>query len=199
MRRFGFGECSRSFSTRGGQDEKRAYPPQIRNPNSGIRNFPPAYICPMSFPTRSLLHIRNFAHQLAEGLTDDALNTIPPGFSNNIIWNLAHLVAAEQGVCYIRGGAAPRQPMDFIKAYSRGTRPEAPVSAEGIAHIRALLTATPPVLEADLAAGAFAGYQPWTTPYGTVLNNIDEALQFLLFHEGLHCGYIMALKRALAA
>jgi hypothetical protein len=43
-----------------------------------------------------------------------------------------------------------------------------------------------------------ADYNAWTTPCGVALHSIDKALQFLLFHEGMHCGYIMTLKRALA-
>lgn len=37
-------------------------------------------------------------------LTIGQLNEIPAGFNNNIIWNLAHMVAAQQGICYVRGG-----------------------------------------------------------------------------------------------
>ncbi len=153
----------------------------------------------MNHAIASLQKIRAFALQLAEGLTAEELNTIPEGFNNNIIWNLAHLVAAEQGVCYIRGGAQPRMPMEYIKAYTRGSKPEGPVSADNIAAIKAALTATSLTLAEDLEAGAFANYSAWTTPYGLELTTIEEALQFLLFHEGIHCGYIMAMKRAMVA
>ena len=30
----------------------------------------------------------------------EQLNDIPAGFNNNIIWNLGHMIAAQQGVCY---------------------------------------------------------------------------------------------------
>jgi hypothetical protein len=36
---------------------------------------------------------------LVENLTINQLNEVPEGFNNNIIWNLAHLTAAQQGVC----------------------------------------------------------------------------------------------------
>ncbi len=148
---------------------------------------------------QTLQKTRAFALQITTGLTDEELNTIPEGFNNNIIWNLAHLVAAEQGVCYLRSGAEPRMPMEFCKAYTRGTKPDAQVSAGEIAAIKEMLTATPLMLMQDLEAGVFANYVAWTTPYGLELKTIEEALQFLLFHEGMHCGYIMALKRTLLA
>jgi hypothetical protein len=146
----------------------------------------------------SLLKTRSWALQLTEGVPDEALNAIPAGFNNNIIWNLAHLVAAKQGLCYVRSGVEPVLPVEFLKTYTRGTKPEAPVSAEGIAKIKSLLTSTLPRLDADLAAGIFTDYKAWTTPYGVELRSIEDALQFLAFHEGMHCGYIMALKRVVA-
>jgi hypothetical protein len=146
----------------------------------------------------SILKTRAWALQIVEGLSEEALNTIPEGFNNNIIWNLAHLVAAEQGVCYVRGGAEPVVPVEFIKAYTRGTRPEALVSAGEIAEIKALLLSTPHRLDADLAAGRLSDYKAWMTPYGVDLKTIEDALQFLRFHEGMHCGYIMALRRVVA-
>lgn len=151
----------------------------------------------MNFSLESLKSLRAFALQLTEGLSDEALNLIPDGFNNNIIWNLAHLVAAEQGVIYVRSGLPPTISADFVKTYTRGTKPESRVDAEGIARIKSMLSSTIPALEEDFARNAFIAYKPWTTPYGITISTIDEALQFLLFHEGLHCGYIMALKRVL--
>ena len=35
-----------------------------------------------------------------EGLTLEELNVVPPGFKNNIIWNVAHIVVTQQLLCY---------------------------------------------------------------------------------------------------
>jgi hypothetical protein len=146
----------------------------------------------------SILNTRNWLLQIIDGLSDDALNTIPEGFNNNIIWNMAHLVAAEQGLCYVRSGETPRMPVEFLKTYTRGTKPERALSASEIADIKAKMVSTLPQLQADLDAGMFSGYQAWTTPYGVELTSIEDALRFLSFHEGMHCGYILALKRMVA-
>ena len=45
--------------------------------------------------------------ELVKDLSTEQLNKIPDGFNNNIIWNLAHMIAAQQGVCYVRAGLAP--------------------------------------------------------------------------------------------
>ena len=41
----------------------------------------------------------------------------------------------------------------------------------------------------------FKDYTVSTT--GNTLTNIDDSFQFILFHEGMHLGYVMALFRAL--
>ena len=37
-------------------------------------------------------------------LTTEQLNKIPEGYNNNIIWNLAHLIYAQQSICYVGAG-----------------------------------------------------------------------------------------------
>lgn len=130
-----------------------------------------------------------------DGLTTTQLNIVPEGFNNNIAWNIGHLVAAEQGVCYLRGGLKPMINMDFFERYKPGSRPEEAISEDAIAEIKSLMLSTLDRLEEDHGEGAFAHYTAWTTRYGTTLSSIDEALSFLLFHEGLHGGICLALKK----
>ena len=47
---------------------------------------------------------RSFIIDLVENLSAEQLNHIPPGFNNNIIWNIAHLTATQQNMCYVRSG-----------------------------------------------------------------------------------------------
>jgi hypothetical protein len=146
----------------------------------------------------SLRKTRAYLFALLEGLSNEQLNAIPEGFSNNIIWNVAHLIAAQQGICYRRAGL-PLVVVDeaFFEAYKPGTRPKGTVTDEEIARIKALSAATIDRFEADYNQGTFANYTPWTTRYGVELSTIDDAMQFILYHEGTHTGYIMALKRML--
>ncbi len=39
---------------------------------------------------------RRFLLNLVSELSTDQLNEIPPDFNNNIIWNMGHLIAAQQ-------------------------------------------------------------------------------------------------------
>ena len=128
-------------------------------------------------------------------LSLDQLNEIPQGFNNNIIWNMGHMVAAQQGVCYVRMGLPPFTGEEFFNRYKPGSRPEAPVAASEVDQVKEFLFSTLEQLERDYEQRIFGAYVPWTTRYGVDINNIDEALQFLPFHEGLHMGCIAALKK----
>jgi hypothetical protein len=132
-----------------------------------------------------------------EGLTVEQLNKIPEGFNNNIIWNLAHMVAAQQNLCYKRAGLDIVIDEQYFTPYLPGTKPEKFVDAGGVELIKASLLTTLDQLEADLQTNKFDNYVGWTTRYDNTLNNITEAVAFVPYHEGIHTGYIWALKRVI--
>ncbi len=140
---------------------------------------------------------RAYILDLVKDLSIEQLNKIPPGFSNNIIWNLGHLVAAQQGICYVRTDLEPRVDEAFFNRYKNGSRPEAFLNDEDLREIKELLFSSLDVLKQDYTNGLWRNYTAWTTRYGIELKTIDDAIQFLNFHEGLHTGYILALKRVI--
>lgn len=128
-------------------------------------------------------------------LSIEQLNKVPEGFNNNIIWNLGHMIAAQQSLCYKRAGLNIRVDEAFFNAYKPETKPNGFVGAAGVEEIKKMLFTTLEQLEADYDNGAITGYIAFTTRYNITLNNIDEAVAFLPFHEGLHIGYIMSLRK----
>lgn len=143
----------------------------------------------------SLKATRQFLLKVIEDLSPEQLNKIPAGFNNNIIWNIAHLVASQQGVCYKRAGLELLVHEEFFNQYKPDSKPAAYVNQTEIEHIKAILITTIDEFEKDYQRETFKNYPSWTTRYGVELNSIDDALTFLPFHEGLHVGYVMALKR----
>lgn len=153
----------------------------------------------MNDPIDSIRHVRHHLLEHTRGLTAARMNLVPPGFRNNIAWNLAHLVATQQGLCYLRSGLKPAVPRSFIDLYKSGTRPEAHMSEEDILSVKEMLITSIDLFEEDYRKKRFTSYSATTTRYGVTLSNIEEALDFLLFHEGLHTGYVWALQRAVNA
>ena len=133
--------------------------------------------------------------EFIKDLDIDQLNKIPPGFNNNIIWNIAHLIAGQQGVCYIRAGLKTWVEEDFFNAYKPGTKPLSRMDEEQVEKIKELFFSTLDILEQDYQKALWNSYPAWTTRYGLEVISIDDAMDFLLVHEGLHLGYVMALKK----
>jgi hypothetical protein len=83
----------------------------------------------------------------------------------------------------------------YFLAYKPDTKPSGYVNEEEVQVLKKQLLSTIDNLEQDLAASVFAANPPWTNRYGVEHKNIEDSIKFLLFHDGLHLGYIMALKR----
>ncbi|NCD72053.1 DinB family protein [Mucilaginibacter agri] len=153
----------------------------------------------MKYPIQIIRKTRQTVLDIIKDLSIEQLNQVPEGFNNNIIWNVAHLAATLQGVCYKRAGLPIVIDEAFFDAYKSGTKPEQDVDEAGVEEIKTLLLSTVDQLEADVNENkeSFANYPAWSTRYGMDISSIDEAVAFLPFHEGLHMGYIMALKRVI--
>lgn len=139
--------------------------------------------------------VRLYLLDQVKDLSVEELNEIPPGFNNNIAWNLGHLVAAQQGVCYARAGVKPIVDEQFMATYKPGTKPERYIDDTEIQLIKDVLITSLDQFESDYEKNLFTNYTAFTTRYAVELPNIDDALQFLYYHEGLHSGHVIAVKR----
>ncbi|MBD1366901.1 DinB family protein [Mucilaginibacter sp. ZT4R22] len=130
---------------------------------------------------------------ILDKFTMEQLNTIPAGFNNNIAWNLGHMLAAQYGIFYKRAGLEIDE--SFYQLYKPDSKPEGQITQAQLDEIKSMLITSLDKLEEDYANQIFTNYPTWTTRYGASISNIDEAIAFLPFHEGLHIGYIMAMRK----
>jgi hypothetical protein len=149
----------------------------------------------MNQQIENIKKVRVFLLESIKDLTTEQWNTIPEGFNNNIAWNVGHLIAAQQGICYKRGNLAPHITDELWEQFRSGSKPDRFLSADEIAKIKSLFLNTMDELDADYSKQIFGGYTAWTTRYGVEIASIDDALKFLPFHDGLHSGTIGAFKR----
>ncbi|GAA4300657.1 DinB family protein [Compostibacter hankyongensis] len=140
---------------------------------------------------------RLFLLRHIDDLSAGQLNIIPPGHNNNIIWNLAHLTAVVQMMCYERSGLPFTIEGKYVSPYLSGTRPETFVEEAEIKNIRELFIRSIDRLQSDFDKNMFGRYTPSvriSEVYGFTVTNIHEAIDYLLYHEGLHSGSILSLK-----
>lgn len=127
----------------------------------------------------------------------DQMNAIPAGFKNTIFWNIAHVVVTQQLLMYNLCGLPMRTDADLVAKYRKGTRPETPASEKELEQIQELLFTTLEKTRDDIDTGAFRTVDSYRTSTGFVINSIEDAATFNTFHEGVHLGYVLALKKAL--
>jgi hypothetical protein len=149
----------------------------------------------MNIPLTHLGKARALFLKIIDGLTLEQVNAIPKGHRNSIAWNLAHLVVTQQLLCYKLSGLPCAVPEDMIQRFQKGTVPSKALSQQNFEEIKSLFVALPLALEKDLEAGVFKDYTPYTTSVGIVLSNIEEALSFNAFHEGIHLGVVLSIKK----
>jgi hypothetical protein len=135
-------------------------------------------------------------HHINE-LTTEQLNKIPGGHNNNIVWNMAHLICVQQNLCYVRSGLPILVEDKYFTPYMPGTKPGAFVNDDEIETIKKLFISTIDSLQNDLDKKIFQNYTASVMipkVYGFQVNNMDDALEYLLYHEGFHGGCISSLK-----
>jgi hypothetical protein len=140
---------------------------------------------------------RSFLLEQLKNLDTEQLNRMFDGFNNNIIWNLGHMIAAQQGICYKRSGRPTVITGEFMEKFRTGSKPEGIVNDEEIEQIKRLLSTTLDTFETDYNNHIFDNYTTWTTRYAVELKNIDDAIEILPYHDGLHSGIVMAMNRLL--
>lgn len=127
--------------------------------------------------------------------TVEQLNEIPAGFNNNIIWNLTHMLATQQAVCYFRAGIPIKIDQSLYDTYKPGTKPEKFVDANEIDAIKKLFITIIDQLEIDYNNNIFVNFTAFTNRYGFEHRHIDDSINFVLYHEGIHFGVINAMKK----
>lgn len=140
---------------------------------------------------------REILLQYLENYTPEQLNKVPAGFNNNLIWNLIHIIVVQQMLVYNLSGLPMMISQELVDKYKRGTRPEADVTTEEIEIIKKLLFETVAQTEADYSDGVFKNYQSFTTMTGFKINTVEDAINFNNYHEGVHTGVMMGIRKLL--
>lgn len=139
---------------------------------------------------------RELLQKFIENHTLEQLNTITEGFKNNIIWNIGHVVVTQQLLAYKLSGLAMMVTDEMVAKYQKGSAPQGNVTQEEVEAINNLLFATITKTQEDLENGLFQNYMEYTVSTANfTLKSIDDAMQFNNFHEGIHIGIILQLRK----
>lgn len=138
---------------------------------------------------------RNMVSKFLENHTLEQLNKIPDGFSNNLIWNIGHIVVTQQLLIYKLSGLPMMISDEILEKYRKGTKPEQDATQAEVEEIKSLLFKTIEKTKEDYENGIFKSYTEYPTSTGFVLKSAVGAITFNNFHEGIHIGVMMNIRK----
>jgi len=132
-----------------------------------------------------------------QDLTFDQLCKIPEGYNNSIFWNIAHLAVTQQLLCYSLSGTKMYiEDQAIIDGFRKGSKPKSNYSQAEWKTMLNYFKTLPALLEKDWQANRFdKPFKLYRTSFGVELNSIEDAITFNNIHEGMHFGYILALRK----
>ena len=134
---------------------------------------------------------------LIKNISNKDLNNIPSNFNNNLIWNLGHILVTQQLLYYRKSNLPCYVNENWIDKYKIGTKPNESIDDDEVKLIKNLFIETIDLTKQDIENFKFKTYESYTTSYQVILNSIEDTVIFNNVHEGLHFGYMMALKRVI--
>lgn len=138
---------------------------------------------------------RSTLSKFLDNHTLEQLNKVPEGFSNNLIWNIAHIIVVQQMLIYNLSGLPMMVSQEMVNTYKKGTRPEREVTQEEVDEIRILLDKTIDQTEADFQNGIFKNFQEFRSASGFVAKSAEDVMAFNYYHEAMHTGIMMSIRK----
>ncbi|MBP8157242.1 MAG: DinB family protein [Flavobacterium sp.] len=133
--------------------------------------------------------------KLIENYSLEQLNKIPEGFSNNLAWNFGHVIVAQQGLVYRLSGLPINVTDEMNEKYRNGSKPTGTTTQAELEELKVLLFSLLERTKEDYAAGKFITYNEYTTGTGFHLANLKDAIEFNNYHEALHMGFMMNIRK----
>ena len=130
-----------------------------------------------------------------ENYTLEQLNKVPEGFSNNLIWNIGHIIVVQQLLVYKLSGLSTMLSEEMIFKYQKGSRPEGFVDQKEVDELHHLLTATIDKTIADFESDSFKTYHFFKNNLGFTISTAEEAVKFNNYHEAIHLGMMMSIRK----
>lgn len=129
------------------------------------------------------------------GYTLEQLNTIPEGFSNNLIWNIGHVVVVQQRLVYGASSLPMSVSDELFQHFKNGSKPTGKDSQAMLDHIKTLLLEPLTKTQQDYNDGVFKTYKEFTTSTGFLISSIEDAIAFNNYHEAMHLGIMMSIRK----
>lgn len=136
---------------------------------------------------------------LFDKIDEDTADKIPNGFNNSIRWHLGHIYVSQENLALRYAGVEPQIPANYQELFKGGTRPgEWKMSPPSLIELKKYLSDQSDRIKSSLQGKLDqATVLPFSIPGIVEFQTVGETLNFSLYHEGQHTGFIKALIKAL--
>ncbi len=137
----------------------------------------------------------NTLHSLSQ-VNEEEIHTVPPGFSNNILWNVGHVLLYGELLLLRAADQVGKLPSEYQALFGGGTKP-----ADWNGEIPSLHILLEQLQEQQMwLAAEFGNRLEEAVAKPLKIRDVEcttygEVLSFMMFHEGLHAGQIKAMNR----
>ncbi|MEI7508731.1 MAG: DinB family protein [Flavobacterium sp.] len=138
---------------------------------------------------------RNVLYKFLENFSLEQLNTIPEGFSNNLIWNIGHIIMVQQMLVYKLANLPMMISNEMVDKFKKGTKPEHNVTQAEVDELKLLLFSTVEKTRKDYSENLFQSYNEFTSMSGFTIKSAADAIAFNNYHEALHTGIMMQIRK----
>ena len=122
----------------------------------------------------------------------EELVKIPVNFKNSIFWNIAHLLVTQQLLCYKLSGLDLKIDDKMVNKYGKGAEATEDVDESDIQYVKDHLSSAMEQTKRDYEKGIFKDFKPYMTSTGIELKDIEDAISFSGFHDGIHLGIVLS-------
>jgi uncharacterized damage-inducible protein DinB len=148
--------------------------------------------------------IRAISIKSIESITEEMADELPEGYKNTIRWNLGHILAVTDAFLFNFAEIPMYLSEEHFNMFKSGTKPDdwktVPPTLEELSE---MFKGQMEHIKAQLENRSMDEKTPNTfNLYGNPQETLGEVLNFCLYHEGFHLGYIngrtpKGIKRAL--
>src|SRR5690625_2452759 len=140
--------------------------------------------------------IRDHTVNTINELTEETADVIPPGFNNNIRWNLGHIAFIQDRVTFKMLGEEMGVPKIYKLLFSPGTKPANwQFPTPSLTELSAELTDQKTRIREFLTGRLDEKLdKPFTNGMGLTFYTIGECLLFTFYHEALHMEVIKRIN-----
>ena len=107
------------------------------------------------------------------------------------------MLVIQQKLIYGLSGNTPLLSDEIMLLFAKGSKPTENYPDDLCQKVKKLMVCTAKDLKQDYESGIFKTFSPFTVGLGFTLTTIEEAINFVSVHEGIHYGYILALRKSI--